>query len=108
MVRTHDVGMYLRRADLLCQSLAHEEVIYAPAHISRPGVGEVRPPAVVSVAFGEEPECVHKSRVNYRVNALPLLFRETMFALVGLWVGQIVRRVRYVEVSAENNRLSVW
>ena len=84
MVRTHDVGMYLRRADLLCQSLAHEEVIYAPAHISRPGVGEVRPPAVVSVAFSKNTQCIYKTCVNEILKAFTLFFGKTLFTVVFL------------------------
>src|SRR3989344_6305817 len=97
--------MYLGRPNLGSKGLTHEEIVYTPAHVPRPGIGEVRPPAVVPVAFGENTKRIHKSRLNKRINTLTLLLCETMFTLIGLRVRQIIGHMRHIEIPAENNRL---
>src|SRR3989344_6749355 len=105
VVRARDVGVYPGRPNLGRQDLAHEEIVYTPAHVAGTGIGEMRPPTVMPVAFGENTECVHESGLDNRIDALPFFLGETMFALICLRIGQIVCRVRHIEVSAENNRL---
>src|SRR3989338_9493263 len=100
--------MYLRRFYLGGEAFAHEEVVYAPTHIARTGIGKVGPQCVVAATFDKKTECVDESRTDDRIDALTLFFCETVLALIGLWVRKIFRCMRYIEVPAENNGLFLF
>src|SRR3989344_8853244 len=62
-------------------------------------------PAVMAIALREHPESVHETVLDDRIDAFTLFFGKSMSALISFGVGQIVRRMRYVEVPAEYDRL---
>src|SRR3989338_1079356 len=107
MIRAHYVRVDLDRADPWHETLAHKEIIDAPTDIPRSGVGKVSPPGVMATAFCKKSESIHESGSNERIDAFPFLFGKTMLAFIGIWVRQIIRRVRYIQVATENNRLSL-
>src|SRR3989338_3771259 len=66
------------------------------------------PPRVMSFSFGKEPKGVHKPRGCKCVDAFSFFFREAVLALVRFGIGEILRRVRHIEVAAENDRFSLF
>src|SRR5665213_3061487 len=68
----------------------------------------MRPPRVVTVAFVKDPEGVNEARVQEVLKALTLFARVAPLANVGFGVREVVRRVRDVQVAAENDGLGFF
>jgi len=105
VVAAHDVGVNLGDRDALDEARRHQKVIDAPADVSRTSVREIRPPRVVAVAFVKQSKGVDETGVEEVLKALALLRRESSLSGVGLWIGEVVGRVRHVEVAAEDDGL---
>src|ERR1035437_6332053 len=103
VIAAHDVHVNLGRGDTRDEGSRDEESVHAPSDVARTGVGEIRPPRVVTIAFVKKAERVDESGVDEVMEALALLGRETLFAHVG--IGQIVGSVRDVQVATEDDRL---
>src|ERR1035437_7467601 len=103
VIAAHDVHVNLGRGDTRDEGSRDEEIVNAPSDVARTGVGEIRPPRVVTIAFVKKAERVDESGVDEVMEALALLGRETLFAHVG--IGQIVGSVRDVQVATEDDRL---
>src|SRR5438874_5393426 len=88
------------------QGRADEEVIDAPAHISRARAGHRAPPGVMPATLLELPEGVEETRLHKPAETGPFFGRETVVLHVGLRIGQINFGVRHVEITAENHRLA--
>src|SRR6266850_1533455 len=82
-----------------------EEVIDAPADVPAAHVSHRTPPGIMSAAFLELPESIHKTRFDERAEPGAFFQCETMVSNIGLGIGQIEFGVRHVEVTAEDDRL---
>ena len=60
------------------------------------------------IALLEQAQRIDKSRVNEILKALPFFIGETLFAAIGLRVGEIQFSVCDVEVAASNHRLAFF
>ena len=56
MVGSVDFGVDFGARNLGDETLAHEEIVYPPAHISVASVAKMTPPRVMSITFRKHPE----------------------------------------------------
>src|SRR3989338_4591727 len=88
MVGAHVLGQDFRFFDFGHQLPAGEEVVYPPSDVALARERKMTPPRVVPVAFGEKPEGIHKSGLDYLIDTFSLFLGETFFALIGFWVAK--------------------
>src|SRR3990167_7163388 len=87
VVAAHGIGVDFGCFNFELQAFRGQEIIYTPADIPRPGIGPMRPPTVMAIAFVEQPESVDKPRVNIFLESLALFFSKALFAFVLFWPG---------------------
>ena len=104
MIRAHNFRHDECFRDTRHEPRACKNVIDAPADVPRAGVGEMAPPRVVPATFREMTKRVHEARFDNRINARALFFREPFSAIIFFRVREVMRRMRDVEIAAEDNR----
>ena len=66
------------------------------------------PPRVMTFALGKISKYIHKTSRDELIDTLTFLFGIPMLAFVLFWIGEVLRRVRDVQIAAKNDRLFLF
>ncbi len=108
VIRAKNFRMNIGRCDFLFQNIRDQNVVDSPTDVAGTGVCEMRPPRIETVAFMKEAERVDESNINEVLKTLAFLIGETFQADIFLWSSKIVRRMGYVQVTAEYDWLALF
>src|ERR1022692_2516289 len=103
VITAHDVRVNFGGNDALDEAWRDEEIVDAPSDVARASVGEIGPPGVVTVALMEDSKSVDKACVHEVLEAIAFLAGVTGLAHVRFGIGQILGRVRHVQVATEDD-----
>src|SRR6185436_8396145 len=105
MVGALHVGLNEGSFEARAQGGADEEVVDAPAHISRPDTGHRTPPGVMPAIGLELAESIEETGFHECGETGPFLGREAVVFYIGLGIGQVELRMSHIEVAAEDDGL---
>ncbi|KKW07050.1 MAG: hypothetical protein UY39_C0020G0004 [Candidatus Kaiserbacteria bacterium GW2011_GWC2_49_12] len=101
MIRTLKLGMDTSRTHMWYKCFAYKKIIYTPSYIPFTGIREMAPPRVMTFALGKISKYIHKTSRDELIDALTFLFGIPMLAFVLFWIGEVLRRVRDVQIAAK-------
>src|SRR3989338_3014605 len=77
--------------------LGDKPIINAPTDVALAGVCPMRPPGIKTVSFFiKYSKTIDKSRLYYFIYPFALFFSKAVLAIVGLWVSQVLLRMRHI------------